>query len=51
MEGLNQDDQKISYNIKSEVIAKQQQEARELLVKNHDIFAIDILEEDQTMGL
>ncbi|CAG8564257.1 18691_t:CDS:2, partial [Racocetra fulgida] len=27
MEGLNQDDQKISYNVESEVTTKQQQEA------------------------
>ncbi|CAG8462523.1 5537_t:CDS:1, partial [Racocetra fulgida] len=51
MEGLNQDDQKRSYNVGSEVTTKQQQEAYELLVKNHDVFGTDISEDGQTMGL
>ncbi|CAG8786786.1 19972_t:CDS:1, partial [Racocetra fulgida] len=51
IKGLNQDDQKISYNVGLEVTTKQQQEACELLVKNHDVFATDISEDEQTIGL
>ncbi|CAG8572299.1 19204_t:CDS:1, partial [Racocetra persica] len=50
MEGLNQDDQKISYNVGLKVTTKQQQEARELLVKNYDIITTDISKKGQTIG-
>ncbi|CAG8825550.1 19414_t:CDS:1, partial [Racocetra persica] len=45
IEGLNQNDQEIYYNIKLKVTTKQRQEACKLLVKNYDIFTTDIFEE------
>ncbi|CAG8803054.1 2230_t:CDS:2, partial [Gigaspora margarita] len=51
MGGIKQNNNVISYNIGHEITGQQKEEANNLLLDNHDVFATDISESRQTMGL
>ncbi|CAG8630874.1 4467_t:CDS:1, partial [Gigaspora rosea] len=48
VEGTKEDSK---YKVRSKVMPKQQDEAQELLFKNHVVFATEISENRQTIGL
>ncbi|CAG8802222.1 19214_t:CDS:2, partial [Gigaspora margarita] len=49
MGGIKHNNNVISYNIGHEITGQQKEEANNLLLSNHDIFATDISESGQTM--
>ncbi|CAG8589867.1 29849_t:CDS:2 [Gigaspora margarita] len=51
MGGIKYNNNVISYNIGHKIIGQQKEEANNLLLGNHDVFATDISESGQTIGL